>query len=129
MLKNIFKSGDAKLMHKVVKKLTARGHTGLRAELPGFKKPGTFTRKSENLSFVPDITSLKGEQFCLFSIESGKSLADKSRHDRWKMFEDYSLRNNALFYIVCAKDLVEPVKKLLAEENIQAHLWDLSEKK
>lgn len=126
MLKKFFKSEEIKKLEYVVKTLKKRNHENIRANLPGHKLPQNVVKKSNDMSFSPDITSIKNDKMRLFSIVTSKTITDTDIPEKWTLFAEFAAQNNAIFHIAFPPEIISTVKEKLEELEITASLWDIS---
>ncbi|MBU0993642.1 MAG: hypothetical protein KJ737_14190 [Proteobacteria bacterium] len=126
MLKNFFKSEETKKLEYVVKTLKKRNHENIRANLPGYKTPQNVVKKSNDVSFSPDITSIKNDKLRLFSIVTLKTIKDTDIPEKWSLFAEFASQNNAIFHIAFPPEIISAVKEKLEELGISASLWDIA---
>jgi len=128
MFKSFMKSTALKSPHDrmtkyVVDILSEKNNEKIRATIPGFDSPQRVIRKSTGETYIPEVTTVKNNQFRIFSVETKETLEQSEPEARWKLFAEFAKQNNALFYIVFPTGQVAIVKNKLEEFNIEANLW------
>ena len=121
----VLKSPHDRIINYVTEVLSEKNNKKIRATTPGFDSPQRVIRKSTGESYIPEVTSVKNEQFRIFAIETKETLSQNQPEDRWKLFAEFARQNDALLYIVFPSGMVAIVKQKLEAINIEASLWQV----
>lgn len=120
------RSDHEKMVDKAAKKLAARGHENIRANLKRYEKPRRVISKLSGEAFMPDLTSTKDGRFMIYSVVNRESLAQGGMDATWTLFEKFARQNDAAFYIVFPLNLVGEVKGKIEALKIAPQLWEFS---
>ena len=124
MSERVDQSEHDKRVKKVVDLLADKGYENIKANLPDREKPKKIVWQSTGEGFIPDVTVFK-DDFRIFEVVTAASILDEKTDDTWKLFSSYAEVNDAMFYVVFPKGLVEKVKKKINELGVDACLWEI----
>lgn len=105
------------IIEKSIDHLQAQGFENIKADLPGYETPRTFTKKGTGSNMVPDISAQKNGKKYYFdvSLKSDRSDVLKSK---WLLLDTFSRLNSAVFKIITTRGHINFTEQLLKEINL-----------
>lgn len=100
--------------------LYGRELTDIRADIPGYKRPDIITWPGTDKGHVPDVTAYEGEKFNIYEVETVDSINDPHTEEQWRLFAEYAVLNNGVFFVVVPPMEMQNAKKRLKELNLEA---------
>ncbi len=111
------KQEHSKFIEKSINHLEALGFENIKADLPGYETPKTFTQKSSGLDVRADITAQKNGQKYLFDI-SLKSEETKMLKSKWLLLNTVARMRSNRFKVITTKGHYKFTDTMLRQVNL-----------
>ncbi|OGP46422.1 MAG: hypothetical protein A2022_03825 [Deltaproteobacteria bacterium GWF2_42_12] len=98
--------------------LYGRDMKDVTADIPGYKRPQTITLPGYKDGHTPDVTAYDGNQLIIYEVETADSINDPHTEEQWKLFAEYALQNNAVFYVTVPPMEIASARKRVKELNL-----------
>lgn len=118
-------SKQMKYLEQAVRLLEKRGYSDIKAELPDYESPTSFTEKSSDKSFTPDLTGTKDLGKDYFQVVEGDKKNIQDVVSKWKLFSNLAKIKNGQFYLLVPYGRKKYTTELVREYNIDAELMKL----
>ncbi|WPP50011.1 hypothetical protein [Catalinimonas niigatensis] len=114
-----------KYLQQAVRLLEKRGYREIKAELPDYESPTSFTEKTSDKSYTPDLTGQKDLGKDYFQVVEGDKKNVQDVVSKWKLFANLAKIKNGQFYLLVPYGRKKYTTELIREHNIEAELMKL----
>lgn len=118
-------SKQMKYLQQAVRLLEKRGYREIKAELPDYESPTSFTEKTSDKSYTPDLTGHKDLGKDYFQVVEGDKKNIQDVVSKWKLFSNLAKIKNGQFYLLVPYGRKKYTTELIREHNIDAELMKL----
>ncbi|MEK6478133.1 hypothetical protein WJR50_11380 [Catalinimonas sp. 4WD22] len=118
-------SKQMKYLQQAVRLLEKRGYSDIKAELPEYESPTSFTEKTSDKSYTPDLTGEKDLGKDYFQVVEGDKKNIQDVVSKWKLFSNLAKIKNGQFYLLVPYGRKKYTTELVREYNIDAELMKL----
>lgn len=118
-------SKQMKYLQQAVRLLEKRGYSDIKAELPEYESPTSFTEKTSDKSYTPDLTGEKDLGKDYFQVVEGDKKNIQDVVSKWKLFSNLAKIKNGQFYLLVPYGRKKYTTELVKEYNIDAELMKL----
>ena len=113
-----------KIVKKTADALIKEGYQNVKADIPGYKRPGKITRTVTQKGFKPDVTC-RDEKEIIIEIETGDFVKAKHTTEQWPLFSLYCSENNAEFLIIVSEGLKDKAEIKMKDLDIKGSIIEL----
>jgi hypothetical protein len=98
-----------------------RGFEKVKANIEGFEAPARLTNRTEDISYVPDITAVKqgSKSYFEVAVKSGRIQKTLSK---WRLLSELAKLRHGKFYLLVPKGNFAFVQRTLADYPIDAEV-------
>jgi hypothetical protein len=118
-------SKQTKYLKQAVQLLEKKGYQDIKAELPDYESPTSFTEKSSDKSFTPHLTGRKDESKDYFQVVEGDKKNIQDVVSKWKLFANLAKIKNGQFYLLVPYGRKKYTMQLINDHGIDAELMKL----
>ncbi|WKN29736.1 hypothetical protein PZB74_12235 [Porifericola rhodea] len=118
-------SKQMKYLQQAVRLLEKKGYSDIKAELPDYESPTSFTEKNSDKSYTPDLTGEKDMGKDYFQVVEGDKKNIQDVVSKWKLFSNLAKIKNGQFYLLVPYGKKKYTTELMREYNIDAELMKL----
>ncbi len=118
-------SKHTKYIKQAIQLLEKRGYSDIKAELPEYESPTSFTEKTSDKSFTPDLTGTKDAGKDYFQVVEGDKKNIQDVVSKWKLFSNLAKIKNGNFYLLVPYGKKKYTTELINEYNIDAEMMKL----
>jgi len=118
-------SKQTKYLKQAIQLLEKRGYSDIKAELPEYESPTSFTEKTSDKSFTPDLTGTKDSGKDYFQVVEGDKKNIQDVVSKWKLFSNLAKIKNGSFYLLVPYGRKKYTTELVREYNIDAEMMKL----
>ena len=106
-----------KYIKKAIEWAQRKGLTGIKANCQGFELPSQFTKQTEELPYIPDVT---GEKFGNKSyVEIVSKTVDRQRSgSKWKLLSMLAKTQGGTFFLLAPKGHKAFAERILRDNNL-----------
>ena len=118
-------SKQTKYLEQAIQLLEKKGYSDIKAELPDYESPTSFTEKSSDKSYTPDLTGTKNAGKDYFQVVEGDKKNIQDVVTKWKLFSNLARIKNGNFYLLVPYGKKKYTTELIKEYNIDAEMMKL----
>lgn len=118
-------SKQTKYLKQAIQLLEKKGYSDIKAELPEYESPTSFTEKTSDKSFTPDLTGTKDSGKDYFQVVEGDKKNIQDVVSKWKLFSNLAKIKNGSFYLLVPYGRKKYTTELIKEYNIDAEMMKL----
>lgn len=118
-------SKQTKYLKQAIQLLEKKGYSDIKAELPEYESPTSFTEKTSDKSFTPDLTGTKDAGKDYFQVVEGDKKNIQDVVSKWKLFSNLAKIKNGSFYLLVPYGRKKYTTELIKEYNIDAEMMKL----
>ncbi|MFP4088957.1 MAG: hypothetical protein ACLFUB_12900 [Cyclobacteriaceae bacterium] len=116
---------QTKYLEQAVQLLKSKGYSDIKAELPDYESPTSFTEKNSDKSYTPHMTGKKDTGKDYFQVVEGDKKNIQDVVSKWKLFANLAKIKNGQFFLLVPYGKKKYATELLNEYNIEAQLMKL----
>lgn len=106
---------------KVVQQLESKGYENIRADIDEYEPPASYTNRSDNTQFVPDITATKDGSKFYFEI-SMKTEEQTKLAGKWRLLSTLAEMKNGMLKIFAPHGQMAFTNRILKKHNINCEV-------
>ncbi len=118
-------SKQTKYLKQAIQLLEKKGYSDIKAELPEYESPTSFTEKTSDKSYTPDLTGKKDAGKDYFQVVEGDKKNIQDVVSKWKLFSNLARIKNGNFYLLVPYGRKKYTTELIREHNIEAEMMKL----
>lgn len=118
-------SKQIQYIKQAIQLLEKRGYSDIKAELPEYESPTSFTEKTSDKSYTPDLTGTKDAGKDYFQVVEGDKKNIQDVVSKWKLFSNLAKIKNGNFYLLVPYGKKKYTTELINEYNIDAEMMKL----
>ncbi len=101
--------------------LVRKAHRGVKADAPGFERPGEIVWDGEARGQVPDVRSAT----VIVEVETDDTIGARQTAEQWKLFSTFAAGESLAFWVGVPSGSVKKAEERLKELGITARVWGL----